>query len=525
LTATPSPEKRIDTGRIARSTGLVMGALAAAKVVGLVRQRTVAGVFGTGAQYDAYVAADVVPGLLFTLLAGGALAHAFIPVLSGYLARDDRDGTMRLASGVINTVFLLVAALAGLVALVAPVLVRAAWGVGPGFDPAQQALTTQLMRIFLFSTLIFAVSSIFSGILHAHQHFLLPALAPIAYDVGIIFGALILAPRLGIFGLAWGAVIGALLHAGLQVPGLAIYHVRWRPLLGWTNPALWRVGVLMIPRVVDLLMARMSIQWINANIASRLGEGSVSALNYAWQLMQMPETIIGTSIAIVIFPTMAELAGRKDVESQRRALSGSLRAILGLTLPAAVGLLVLGRPAIQILFQGGEFTAQSTDLVFWALQFYALGLITHSLLEVTVRAFFAQQDTLTPLIVSFFTTALNIGLALTLIRPLAHGGLALANSLAVGVESVIGLTILHIRWGGVDGRRLLAHTLKAGLAAGLMGAAIIGFQALISPGPLMLLAGGGALGCAVYFGMALLLGIDEIRRLPRLVLRRAGVGN
>jgi putative peptidoglycan lipid II flippase len=269
----------------------------------------------------------------------------------------------------------------------------------------------------------------------------------------------------------------------------------------------------------------MSIQWINANIASRLGEGSVSALGYAWQLMQMPETIIGTAIAIVIFPTMAELAGRKDVESQRRALSGSLRAILGLTLPAAVGLLVLGRPAIQILFQGGEFTAQSTDLVFWALQFYALGLITHSLLEVTVRAFFAQQDTLTPLIVSFFTTALNIGLALTLIRPLAHGGLALANSLAVGVESVIGLTILHIRWGGVDGRRLLAHTLKAGLAAGLMGAAIIGFQALISPGPLMLLAGGGALGCAVYFGMALLLGIDEIRRLPRLVLRRAGVGN
>jgi putative peptidoglycan lipid II flippase len=402
-------------------------------------------------------------------------------------------------------------------------LVRAPWGIGPGFDPAQQALTVQLIRIFLLSTLIFVVSGIFTGILHAHQHFLLPALSPIAYDVGIIFGALVLTPHLGIFGLAWGAVIGALLHAGLQMPGLAIYRVRWRPSLGWGNPALWRVAILMIPRVFDLFMARVAIQGFNANIASRLGEGSVSALGYAWQLMQMPETLIGTAIAIVVFPTMAELAERKDVEAQRQALSGSLRAILGLTLPAAVGLLTLGRPAIQVVFQGGEFTAQSTDLVFWALQFYTLGLITHSLLEVTVRAFFAQQDTWTPLLVSFFTTALNVGLALTLIRPLAHGGLALANSLAVGIESIIGLTILHIRWGGVGGRRLLAHTLKAGLAAGVMGVAIAGFQALASPGPLVLIIVGGGLGCAVYFVMALLLGIDEIRQLPRLVLGRVGV--
>src|SRR5690606_3713745 len=160
---------------------------------------------------------------------------------------------------------------------------------------------------------------------------------------------------------------------------------------------------------------------------------------YAYQLMNMPWTLIGTAIGIAVFPTMAALAAERDVSAQRRALSGSLRAILTLVLPAAAGLLVLGRPIIRLLYEGGEFTAQSTELVFYALQFYAITLISQSMLEVVVRAFAAQQDTLTPLIVSFFTTGLNIGLAIWLAQPerLAHGGLALANGVAVGIESLI----------------------------------------------------------------------------------------
>jgi putative peptidoglycan lipid II flippase len=280
----------------------------------------------------------------------------------------------------------------------------------------------------------------------------------------------------------------------------------------------------MAPRVVDLLMARASIDWINANLGSGLGEGRVSSLRYAFQVMNTPWTLIGTAIGIAVFPTMAALAAQKDITAQRKALSGALRAILTLALPAAVLLIVLGRPVIGVLFEGGEFTAQSTELVYYALQFYAITMISQSILEVVVRAFAAQKDTLTPLLVSFFTTALNIVLAIWLSRPLVeggleHGGLALANGVAVGVESLIGLTILHLRWRGVDARRILIDAGKAALAALVMGGAILAIDDVFSPGRLVLLLGGGALGGLIYFALALLLGIEEIRTLPISLLR------
>lgn len=508
-------------GRVARSTLIVMAGMAAALIVGLVRQQIIAAIFGTGAELDAYTAANAIPELLFTILSGGTLSFAFIPVYSELLVKGGAD---RLFSQVVNAVLALIAVAAGGVAFFAPTLVGAWWGVAPNFPPQVQVLTVGLMRILLISTVIFAVSSLITGTLHAHQHFILPAITPIMYSGSIIFGALMLTPRLGVYGLAWGAVIGAGLHLLVQVPGLIRYRVRWLPILNLNDPTLRRVAVLMAPRVVDLLMARASIDWINANLGSGLGEGRVSALRYAYQLMNMPWTLIGTAIGIAVFPTMAALAARKDVAAQRQALSGSLRAILALTLPAAAGLFVLGRPLIRLLFERGEFTAQSTELVFYALQFYLIAMISQSMLEVVVRAFAAQQDTLTPLIVSFFTTALNLGLAIALARPdrLAHGGLALANGVAVGVESLIGLAILHIRWRGVDARRILLDSGRAAIAAFAMAGAIAAFRALLQPGPLLMLAGGVVIGGAVYVGLALLLGMEEVRTLPRAVLRGAG---
>ncbi len=519
MTASKIPQGR--TGRIARSTLIVMAGVAASLAFGLVRQRVIAVRFGTSSVLDAYTAANGIPELLFTMLSGGALAFAFIPVYAGFLSGGDVKGGDQLLSQVINTILLLTAAAAAIVALLARVLVGAWWGVGPNFTPETQRLTVELMRVLLLSTVIFAVSSIITGALHARQHFLLPAITPSVYSGGIIFGALVFAPRIGIHGVAWGAVLGAGLHLLVQVPGLIMYRIRWRPVLGWSNPALHRVAVLMAPRVIDLLMARASIDWLNANLGSGLGEGRVSALRYAYQLMNMPWTLIGTAIGIAIFPTMAALAAQKDIGAQRDALSGSLRAILLLTVPSAAGLLTLGRPIIQLLFEGGEFTVHSTELVYYALQFYVVALISQSLLEVVVRAFAAQQDTLTPLVVSFFTTALNVGLAIWLSRShlLAHGGLALANGVAVGVESLTGLVILHLRWRGVDARRILIDAGKAGLAAVGMSGAILAFQATLHPGTWGLLVGGGLLGVVVYFGLAVLLGIREVYILPRAAVR------
>lgn len=417
--------------RIARSAGIVAGGFLASKVLGLVREMAIARAFGTSPSVDAYYAAFNLPDLLYALIPGGALASVFIPVLAGYLAADDRRGVWELVSGVLNVVLLLVAGLGGLAALTAPWLI--AHLLAPGFTPAQQALTVDLMRLVLLSTLIFAASGVVMGTLHAHQHFLLPAIAPCLYNLGIIAGALFLAPRIGIYGLAWGVVGGALMHLLVQVPGLIRHQARWHATLALRSAGLHEIARLIGPRIMTLGVVRINFL-VMTNLASRLGPGSVSALNYGWLVMQLPESLVGTAIAIAAFPTLSELAARGDREGLRTTLSATLRAILALTIPSALGLVVLGRPLIQVLFERGAFGRESTEAVYWALQFYALGLVGHSALEVVSRAFYAQHDTRTPFLVAAGAMLAHLGLSLMLMRPLAHGGLALANSLAVTLE-------------------------------------------------------------------------------------------
>jgi putative peptidoglycan lipid II flippase len=507
---------------IGRSTIIVSAGWAASIVVGLLRQRLIAGQFGTGSELDVFTAANVIPELLFTMLSGGALSFAFIPVYKEKL--ESGEGAAALFSKVVNWIFLIITIVSLVAALLAPWLVSARWGVAAAYSPELQQLTVQLMQVLLLSTIIFAVSSILTSTLYAHEHFLIPALLPSMYSGGIIFGVLVLVPQMGIFGVAWGAVIGSLLHFLIQVPGIIYYKVRWS--FVWIlDPAVRRVGILMLPRIADLLMARASINWLNATLSSRLGEGRLAALDFAYRLMNMPWTLIGTAIGIAVFPTMAALAAHKDVKAQRQALSGSLRAILTLAIPAAAALILFGEPIIRILFEGGEFNAESTQLVYFALRFYALALISQSMLEVVVRAFAAQQDTYTPLYISIFTTLINIGLAIWLTRPLAeggiaHGGPALANGVAVFIEASIGLTILGIRWKGVDAKRILLDTGKALLAAGVMSAMVLLLKPILPGGDLVLLVLGGGLGLVIYFGVAYLLGIKEIVQVPLAILKK-----
>lgn len=515
-----APKQASSGSIVARSTLVVMAGMAAATVVGLIRQRIVAGEFGTSAALDAFSAANGIPELLFTILAGGALSFAFIPIYTEMLETGDKKASDSLFSQVVNIIFLLTLVSSVVVAVFAETLVTAPWGIGPSFPPEVQHLTTQLMRILLLSTLIFAVSSIVTGSLHAHQHFLLPAFTSVVYSGGIIFGAVVLAPSLGVFGLAWGAVIGAFFHLAIQIPGVIHYGIRWIPTMQ-LSPELRRVAILMAPRIVDLMMARLMIDWINSNIGSGLGEGRVSALRYAYQLMNMPWTLIGTAIGIAVFPTMAVLASKKSRQEQRDAVSGAMRAVLTLAIPAAVGLLVLGEPIIRILYEGGEFSSESTRLVYYALQFYTLTLISQTMLEVVVRAFASTQDTVTPLLVSIGTTVINVALAFTLAQPnrLSHGGLPLANGIAVGIEAITGLIILHIRWKGINAGQIILDALKALAASAVMVGSIMLINSLLTPSDLILLVLGGGLGIIVYFGIALLLGIREVRTVPEALLR------
>lgn len=514
-------EPRGKAAAIARSTLIISAGWGASIVIGLLRQRLIALEFGTSAVLDAFTAGNVIPELIYTMLSGGALGFAFIPV---YKERLEKAGdASQLFSKVINWIFLITLMISAIAFILSPFLVTTSWGVAAQYPADVQQLTINMMRILLASTIIFSISSILTSTLYAHEHFLLPALLPSMYSAGIIFGVLALAPKWGIHGVAWGAVLGSLLHLLVQVPGIIYYKVKWRLLFAF-DPFVRKVAILMLPRILDLLMARASINWLNATLSSRLGEGRLAALDYAFRLMNMPWTLIGTAIGIAVFPTMAALAAQKDVAAQRSAFSGSLRAILTLAIPAAVALILFGEPIIRLLFEGGEFTAESTRLVFYALRFYTVALISQSMLEVVVRAFSAQQDTYTPLYISIFTTAINIGLAIWLTQPveqggISHGGPALANGLAVLLEASIGMLILGIRWNGVDLKRILLDLGKALLAAGFMSVAVVLLKRFLPGGDLILLVVGGTAGLVVYFAAVYMLGIKDVVNIPLAMIR------
>jgi putative peptidoglycan lipid II flippase len=505
---------------IARNTLLVGVSFAFAAATGLLRNVVIARHFGIGADLDAYYAAFKLPDLLFTVVAGGALATAFIPVFASLLADDNLEGAWRLASSITNLVALIVSALAIIAVLLAPWLVRTL--VAPGFDTAGQSETVAVMRIVLISTLVFGVSAVQGSVLHGFKHFLLPALAPVMYPLGIAAGALWLAPTLGVRGLALGAVAGAVLHLAVKIPGLVHYGFRWWPTVDLRNPAVRRVAILMGPRVLDLGVFHLTLL-VTTNLASRLGAGSVSALEWGWDAMQLPETVIGTAFGLVALPTLADLAARGDVRGLRSTLAETLRAVIALTVPAAGGLILLGRPLLQLLYERGAFDAAATEAVFVALRFYALGLVGHACLELAARAFFAQQDTVTPLLVAVGFAAVNVILGVLLVGPMGHGGLALANSLAVSAEVLVLLFLLRRRWHGVDGRQMLSVLLRVIFATLLMGIAVMCVLELsrrTTMGPFWTVALGGATGVLVYAAAGLLLRVQSLRWLLDALLNR-----
>ncbi len=485
------------------------------RVAGLAREMIIGARFGTSAQLDAYQAAFRVPDLLFQLIAGGALGSAFLPVFTGCLARRDLTGAWRVFSAVTNLVLILLTALAAAMALAAPWLVRHV--LAPGFSPAQQALTAELVRWMLISTVIFGVSGIIMGVLNSFQHFLLPALAPILYNLSIIAGAWFLAPRYGVFGLVLGVVVGAALHLDVQMLGLWWYGARYTPTLGLRDAKVREVARLMGPRVLGLAAVQLNF-WINTLLASSLPTGSLAALNYAWLLMLLPQGIVAQGVATAAFPTFASLQAQGRRRELRTIVTTTLRGILFLSIPAAVGLLTWRTPLVRLLLERGEFTAQSTALTTTALAFYSLALIGHSTVEILARAFYALHDTRTPVIVGVSTMGLNVVLSLILRGPLAHGGLALANTIAITLEMTLLFILLSRRIGGLDWQGLSTTTLKTTLASVAMGAALIWIAGQFGGYSKYLVGIGGLLvGALIFLLVAFVLRTPELATLTRLL--------
>ncbi|HHN94055.1 MAG TPA: murein biosynthesis integral membrane protein MurJ [Anaerolineae bacterium] len=494
--------RRLDIGHLGRAALLVMALFVLSRLLGLARQMVIGALFGTGGDLDAYLAANRVADTVFLVVAGGALGSAFIPTFTDYLAQDDREGAWRLASAVVNLALLVLTVVAALTAAAAPLLVRTV--IAPGFTPAQQALTVSLLRLMLVAPVIFGVSGIVMGALNAHQHFLLPALAPSVYNLSIIGGAWLLKPRLGVRGMAVGVVVGAFLHLLVQVPGLLRYGARYVPTLGLSDPGVREVGRLLAPRMLGTAITQLNFI-VNNSLASRMGEGAVSAINYAWLLMLLPQGVFAQAVGTAAFPTFAAQAAKGERGQMRTTLARTLRAVFALCLPATVGLLVLGRPLVALLFERGAFGDSSTEAVAWALAFYALGLMGHSGLEIITRAFYALHDTRTPVLVGGVAMGLNVALSLTLPTLFRaggwppHAGLALANSLATLLELIALLGLIRRRLGGLEGRLLAASLTRSGLAALVMGVLLVIWQAFWGDfSPLVVGGGGALLGAGVY---------------------------
>jgi len=507
--------------QIAKAAILVMALFVVSRVLGLVRQMVVGALFGTSGDLDAYLAANRISDTVFMIVAGGALGSAFIPTFADHLAKKDHAEAWRLASAIVNLALIVLTSAVALMAVFAPVLVRTV--IAPGFDPSQQALTVSLLRLMLISSVIFGVSGIVMAALNAHQHFLLPALAPSVYNLSIIGGALLLGPRLGVLGMAVGVVVGAALHLLVQVPGLLRYGARYVPTLGLDNPGVREVGRLMAPRVLGTAITQLNFV-VNNSLASGLGEGAVSAITYAWLLMLLPQGVFAQAVGTAAFPTFAAQVARGERAEMRSTLAATLRTVFSLCLPATVGLLVLGRPLVGLLFERGAFEASSTEAVAWALSFYALGLVGHAGLEIIARAFYALHDTFTPVWVGGLAMGLNVALSLTLpgLFGLAgwppHAGLALANSVATLLELVVLLLLIQRRMNGLEGQQTLTAFAKSGLASLAMGAALMGWQAVLPDAGALVLGGGGlVLGAAVYLGAALLLRAEELWAVVGLI--------
>lgn len=503
-----------------------MAAFILSQLTGLARSMIVLRTFGAGPEMDAFTAANQVTDTLFALVAGGALASSFIPTFTGLLAKDDQRGAWKLASAIGNLVLLVMTLAAALAAIFAAHIVR--YTLAPGFaaDPAQMALTVDLVRLMMPAAVIFGLSGLVMGILNSFQIFFIPALTPSMYSLGLIFGATVLAPRLGIYGLGWGVLIGAGLHLALQIPTLLRRRGQYFPTLGLKLASVREVGRLLGPRLFGVAVVYLN-GWVNVYLASFQPEGSVTAIKAAFALMLMPQAAIAQSIATAAMPTLSRQYALGKVDEVRSSLAAGLRGVLLLSLPASLGLLLLRRPLIVLLYRSEAFASRSVELVAWALLWYAAGLVGHSLVEVLARAFYALHDTRTPVSIGAAAMSLNILFSLTFtvlfsrVGWAPHGGLALANSLATGLEAVGLLILMRRRLNGLEGSELMTAGIKAGAATAVMSLGLWLWLAKTDDLPAwQVVFGGVALGGGIYGLAALIFGATEARKFAHYLLQK-----
>jgi putative peptidoglycan lipid II flippase len=445
------------------------------RVLGLVRDQVMAYLFGAGNAVDAYNVAFRIPNLVRDLFAEGAMSAAFVPTFTRSLTRDGRDVAWRLASNVVTALVLATGTLVILGMVFTEPLVTA-FAEDYGRVPGKLELTMQLTRIMLPFLVTVAVAAVLMGMLNSLNQFFVPALSPAMFNVASIACAIVLVPVMPRFGLppiaamAIGVLLGGLGQLAIQWPLLGRVGYRYRPRLDFSDPGLRQVLILMGPGTLGLAATQLNV-FVNTVLATGEGTGAVSWLNYAFRLMYLPLGIFGVSIATAAIPAISRHAAREDLAGMRHEVANGLAMMLMLNVPATVGLIVLARPIVAMLFERGAFGAGDTDATAAALMCYAIGLVGYSAVKIVSPTFYALHESRKPVTVSVASVLLNVALNVALVDRFGYLGLAVGTSVTAILNSSVLVEMLRRRLGGIEGRRLFGVLLRTIAASVAMGAA------------------------------------------------------
>ena len=496
-------------------TGIVAGLLVFSRLLGFFREAAIAYRFGASAETDAYMAAVVLPQLLF-LSFNDSIKTAFIPVYGEY-HRELAGQSLALTSFVIFAVILTLLSVA--LVMFAPWVVRL---VAPGFSGEKYESTIVMARILLPGLLFMGLSGLSSGVLHTKRNFVIPAIPAYSSNLIIIGTALFLGMRFGIIGLAWGTTVGFASQFFIQLPAVARHGV-FSGKLDWRHPGLKKMSVVLPP----ILLGGAAIEiktLVDRIFGSLLPDGSLAALSFASRIYLLPNGIIVLALLTVIYPTLVELNVERKMTEFKTIFRQGVGLIIVLMLPMMVGLLILREPVVRLIFERGEFDLLATAKTANALAYYSIGLLPLGVMLLIKRAFFALKDTRTPMLVMIFTGLINIVFNWLLIKPLGLGGIALGTSLAVYAGAVALLVLLRRKIGAFAGRQLCLTLQKSSLAALLMGFAVLLSSNLLRGGSFfrqaLELGGLISFGAAVYLLVASLLRVEGLAVGLRIIRRK-----
>jgi putative peptidoglycan lipid II flippase len=522
--ATSAPQ----IGRLASAALLLSASFVLSRVLGVLRNVVIADIFGNSRAVEAYFAAFRIPDTMFMLVSGGALASALIPMFAGLLEHGEEREAWKIAGTVINTSCLALGAIALVAYAFTPLIMDV---LVPGYTPSERALTVELTRIMLWQPIFLGVAAILMSILQTYHRFLPTAVAPLLYNLAVILGAWIFGGKYGVHALAWAVVIGAVAQFGILLPGLKseLLH-RYRLSIDWSVPEAREVLRLFAPRVVGLAAFQL-MMLITLFLASGLPPGNVAAINYSFPLVMFPIGALGTAAATAIFPTLSRLTAVEDLAAVRRTVNRALRMVLFVALPSSVGLLVLRRPLINLLFNHGQWTVSATEQTAFALLFFSLAVAPLAVVEVLPRVFYAMKDTVTPVRIAVAVVVLDAMLSVLFVNVLprdsGQGGLALATAIASLAQALwLGIAV-EKRLGGVGRRSLLLTVRDAGLASLVMGMVLyIALDPLTAVfaqhgwGALMTVAVELVLGLSTFVLTAHILGAPELSQVLAFVERQ-----